>query len=78
MPKATPSISVPVTNIPQPASLKYQAHGELRFLLGGLLLQAVRPAPVLYLLLARGRAGLPVLLRTVPASPGMTSGEIEG
>lgn len=48
--EAIPSISIPMITILQPVPLSYKAHGELRYLLDGFLLQAVDPAQVLYLL----------------------------
>ena len=50
MPKATPSISIPVMNT-HPSPAQYKGYGELRYLLGDFLLQAGNPAQVLYLLL---------------------------
>ena len=50
MPKATPSISIPVMNT-HPSPPQYKAYGELRYQLGDFLLQAGNPAQVLYLLL---------------------------
>ena len=51
MPKATPSISIPMRNTPKPVPLKYKASGQLECRLGSFLLQAVDPAHVLRLLL---------------------------
>lgn len=55
--KAIPSISIPMMTIPWSMPLNDKAYGELRYLLGGFLLQTLDPAHMLYLLHTEGEPG---------------------
>lgn len=74
--KAIPSISIPMMTIPWSMPLNDKAYGELRYLLGGFLPQAVDPTHM-YLLHTEGKPGSVGFLCTVPVVLCMISDKIE-